>query len=121
MTHISMIFLFMFMCIYVYVYVFQKLKKRSAFIRDDETPFWAQVTEELMSDEEDILDGANRGKRLVKSLPWRGEELSNFVLEIDQRLDLSDAKFKMQRVHSDTRSTRVRPTKVYPDAFVVPE
>lgn len=53
---------------------------RSKYVGDAEADLWKDVTQELMSDEEDNGDALK-----VKSPQWRCVELSNLIAELDDR------------------------------------
>ena len=78
---------------------------------DSEKPLWQDVTQELMSDEEDIPEGFK-----VKSPHWRSNELSKIITAIDQRMETAigvtkKAPAKKRRLPADSPMKR-KPKKV---------
>ncbi len=59
-------------------------------MREDEGELWVHVTQECMSDEEDVGDSLK-----AKSPPWRSQEMNDLISQLDdrtQRQNVSDAK-----------------------------
>ena len=51
-------------------------------MREEEAAHWADVTQEMMSDEEDVNEGLK-----VKTPHWRSDELGALIESLDQRHD----------------------------------
>lgn len=69
------------------------------------------MTDDLMSDEEDIINGDNRGKWLIKSPSFRADRLSAFIKILDTRIEKEDPLYSVKRVRSEELSCRVKPLK----------
>ena len=61
---------------------------------------WEGVTQELMSDEEDMVDG----KVKVKTPTWRSAELSALIVELDKRVQ-AQRRTKLQPLRRERIST----------------
>ena len=88
-------------------------------MKKEEQKLWEGVTQELMSDEEDIEDGA---KFKIKSPPWRNLELSQLIVELERRKEEEASKegrqvLRKRRVLSDSPMKR-QPTKKVKTCFL---
>ena len=68
--------------------------------------------EDLISDEEDIPDRADKGKWQVKSHSFRSQELTDLFKECDSVIDNTDPVYSFKRVKSGALSARPRPYRV---------
>lgn len=64
----------------------QLYRKRSRYLEtDEERALWSQVTQELMSDEEEATDDSGREVFVVRTVFWRSRELEELVHKLIQR------------------------------------
>lgn len=63
-----------------YNFDFQLFETRSKYVKEGEAALWSDVTQEVMSDEED-LDGGLK----IKTPHWRSKELGALIEKLDER------------------------------------
>ena len=79
-------------------------------MRPEERPLWKDVTQEIMSDEEDVGDSLK-----VKTPGWRSEQLTTLIQKLDERHNeslrmASRQPLKKLRVDADSPMKR-KPSK----------
>ena len=89
---------------------FQLFESRSKHVLHEEMALWSNVTQEVMSDEEDLGDSLK-----IKTPQWRSEEVTRLIRILDERTNaqkIADGKqtLKKTRVLSDSPMKR-RPSK----------
>ena len=79
-------------------------------MKEEESALWFDVTQEMMSDEEDVDDGLK-----VKTSHWRSEELGMLIERLDERhstrqLDNNRQVLRKKRVATESPMKR-KPSK----------
>ena len=92
----------------------QLFETRSKYVREEEATLWADVTQEMMSDEEDIDEGLR-----VKTPHWRSDELGALIESLDERhnrrqVDNNRQVLRKRRVATESPMKRKPSKKLKP-------
>ena len=102
--------------------LFQFYDYRTEFIQTEaEKKLWKDVTQELMSDEE---DGTEQFTVKIKSPSWRSEEFSNLIKQLDERRDEENnggGGMRMKRITTVSPMKRMPPKKFKGSNFLAEE